>query len=65
MKRVVTIKGTGKDIDLEVRATVKTSGLMREESRYVVEALANRLFGAIDSLPYNNTFGVHNTKIVL
>lgn len=65
MKRVITIKGRDKDIDLEVRATVKTTGLMREESEHVAEALANRLFGAIDSLPYNNTFGVHNTKIAL
>lgn len=63
MKRVITIKGTDKDIQLEVRATVKTAGLTRDESTNVAESLANRLFDSIGSLPYNNTFGVHNTVV--
>jgi hypothetical protein len=63
MKRIITIKGTGKDIQLEIKATVKTTGLVREESQNVAESLANLLFTSIGRLPYNNDFGVHNTVV--
>lgn len=64
MKRVITIKGNDGDVQLEIRATVKTSALAQYENQRVVDRLANRLFNSIDVLPYS-TFGVHNTEVVL
>lgn len=63
MKQVITIKGNDDNVELSIKATVKTNGLAGYETERVVEKLANSLFGSIE-VPYAS-FGVHNTKVSL
>lgn len=63
MKRVFTIKANDNNVEVNIKATVRTSGLANYETERIVEGLANSLFGSIE-VPYAS-FGVHNTIISL
>lgn len=63
MKRVITIKGNDDNVEVDIKATIKTNGLTGDETERVAEKLANSLFGSIE-VPYAS-FGVHNTTVSL